>query len=104
MDREAEYGDTRGEGTGEIKVAMVLEIDSRLSLTCLISTGAPRSHTSHQWRSVLFSRVLVPQLSQTKNSFFMTNQFVRDAVGQLRISFSTSGAEFEEPSIAIWLR
>jgi hypothetical protein len=64
-------GSSSGIGIGETSGAIVLEINSLLSLTCLISTGAPWLHTPHQWRSIRLSRVLVLQLSQTKSSFFM---------------------------------
>jgi len=40
-----------------------------LARTGLISTGAPRSQLSHQWRVSLFSRFLSPHWSQTKTSF-----------------------------------
>jgi hypothetical protein len=69
--RQAEWGDGSGVGIGEMRVTIVLEKDSRLSLMFIISTGAPRSHTSHKWRSVQLSRARVQQLSQIKNSFFI---------------------------------
>jgi hypothetical protein len=64
-------GSSSGAGSGETSGAIVLEINNLLSLTCLISTGAPWLHTAHQCRSIRLSRVLVLQLSQTKSSFFM---------------------------------
>jgi hypothetical protein len=69
----------------------VLEINGFLSLTCLISTGAPWLHTPHQWRSVLFSRVLVPQLSQTKTSFFMRHHWPVRKVEQFATTYKLLG-------------
>jgi hypothetical protein len=42
-----------------------------LSRAGRISTGDPRVQSSHQWRFAVLSRFLIPQLSQTKISFFM---------------------------------
>jgi hypothetical protein len=61
-----------GAQSGETSGAIILEI--RLSLAGLISSGEPSVHMSHQWRFALLSRVLVPQPSQIKNSFFIKHQ------------------------------